>query len=80
MMTSFFPTPKNATSQGISQVQWMAGLAMQALIAKADGIPDSVSEREEIALWSYRMAQAMQAMENQIHLDDAEQSIETSKT
>ena len=42
-------------------VNWFAGLAMQAIIAKQPTVPDTESEREEIALWSYRMGQAMLA-------------------
>jgi hypothetical protein len=47
-------------------LQWLAGLAMQSLIMRMDGLPDSEAEREEISLWAYRMAQAMQAMETRL--------------
>lgn len=63
-----FPVPHDATASGISHLQWLAGLAMQSMIMRLDGIPDTVAEREEVALWSYRMAQAMQQMESRITL------------
>lgn len=50
-------------------LRWFAGLAMQAIMEKQASVPDSESEREEIALWSYRMAQAMVATEKRLHLD-----------
>jgi len=61
-----------SSRRGLSQIQWMAGLAMQSLIAKTDGMTDSDSQREEIALWSYRMAQAMKAMETRLDIDDVD--------
>jgi hypothetical protein len=48
-----------------SEVKWFAGMAMQAMLAK-QGIPESQSAREEIALWAFRMAQAMVATGNQL--------------
>ncbi len=69
---TMFPVQPNAASFGVSHVQWLAGLAMQALIGRMEGLPDTNSEREEIALWSYRMAQAMKAMESRIHIKEAE--------
>ena len=66
MPKSMFPVPPQATSEGASDVQWYAGLAMQAIIAKQPTIPDSESEREEIALWSFRMGQAMAAAEERL--------------
>jgi hypothetical protein len=64
-----FPVPKEAQSPGASDTKWFAGLAMQAIIEKQKSVPDSESEREEIALWSWRMAQAMIAMEQRIHAE-----------
>jgi len=61
-----FPVPPDATAAGISHLQWLAGLAMQALIHRNQGVPDSAVEREEVALWAYRMAQAMQKMEKRL--------------
>jgi hypothetical protein len=49
----------------VSEVKWFAGIAMQAMIAK-QGIPESQSAREEIALWAFRMGQAMVAVSNQL--------------
>lgn len=49
----------------ISEVKWFAGMAMQAFIAK-QGIPESQSAREEIALWAFRMGQSMVATGNQL--------------
>lgn len=71
-ISTMFPVPNEAASEGASHLQWLAGLAMQSLILRLDGIPDSESEREEIALWAYRMAQAMQKMESRIHLNETE--------
>lgn len=69
--TSMFPVPEVSLSPGASRVQWLAGLAMQSLILRLDSMPDSVAEREEIALWSYRMAQAMQKTEEMLGIDDS---------
>ena len=62
------PNPPSADSVDVSQIQWLAGLAMQATIEQLDALPDTDSEREEIALWSYRMAEAMIKMESRIRL------------
>ena len=64
--TPMYPVPPQASSEGVSHLQWLAGLAMQSIIHKTDGIPDSEAEREQISLYAYRTAQAMQAMENQL--------------
>ena len=69
MSASMFPVPKEAQSTGASDVKWFAGLAMQAIIANHGKVPDTTTEREEIALWSYRMAQAMVAAEKRLHVD-----------
>ena len=71
MSKRMFPVPKDATSQGASDLKWFAGQAMQAIIAKHPTVPDSESEREEIALWSYRMAEAMVAAEKRLGISDA---------
>lgn len=65
-------TARYAVSSDVSHVQWLAGLAMQSLIMRLDGLPDTEPEREEIALWSYRMAQAMKKMEARICVDETE--------
>jgi hypothetical protein len=62
-----FPVPKDAQSPGASDTKWFAGLAMQAIINKQSTLPDTESEREEIALWAWRMGQAMVATEKRIH-------------
>ena len=68
-MTRMEPTLTPAAAPpDTSHLQWLAGLAMQALIVRAAGVPDTPQEREEIALWSYRMAQAMQTTEQQLQL------------
>lgn len=67
-----YPVPGDSVSHGISHLQWLAGLAMQSLLMRLDGVPDSETKREEIALWSYRMAQAMKRMENRIHVHETE--------
>ncbi|MDP6446788.1 MAG: hypothetical protein QGG36_29325 [Pirellulaceae bacterium] len=48
-------------------IRQFAGLSMQALIAH-DGMAESESAREEYALWSYRMAQAMLATEKRLQI------------
>jgi hypothetical protein len=70
--SAMFPVPGNAASSGTTHVQWLAGLAMQSLITCLDNVPDTEAEREEIALWAYRMAQAMKKMETRIHLNEME--------
>lgn len=57
---------KDVPSIDASDVRWFAGLAMQAIIAKQPTVPDTPSEREEIALWAYRMGQAMVATEERL--------------
>ncbi|MDP6557642.1 MAG: hypothetical protein QGF59_06105 [Pirellulaceae bacterium] len=59
--------PELTTTHDLLTIRQFAGLAMQALISH-DGLPESDSAREEYALWSYRMAQAMLAMENRLHI------------
>ncbi len=69
MTSPMFPVPRDAETKGISEIKWFAGLAMQAIIMK-QGVPESESAREEIALWSYRMAQAMTAADKRLHASD----------
>lgn len=69
MASPMFPVPKDNQAAGANDVKWFAGLAMQAIIDKQPTAPDTQSEREEIALWSWRMAQAMVAVEKSIHAD-----------
>ncbi len=71
MSEFMFPVPKEAQSSGASDVKWFAGLAMQAIIGKLETAPDSDSEREEIALWAWRMGQAMVATEKRIHVESS---------
>lgn len=67
MNNSMFPVPRDARSNGATDIKWFAGLAMQSIINKHTSIPDTTAEREEIALWSWRMAQAMVAAEKRLH-------------
>ena len=69
MTASMFPVPQAASERGASDTKWFAGLAMQSIIAKLDTVPDTEVEREEIALWAWRMGQAMVATEQRIHVD-----------
>ena len=69
MVSPMFPVPHEATSRGATDVKWFAGLAMQAMVAK-QGIPESESAREEIALWAFRMGQAMAAEDQRLHASD----------
>lgn len=69
MSTPMFPVPKEAHSEGASDTKWFAGLAMQAIIGKQKSVPDTEPEREEIALWAWRMGQAMVATERRIHAE-----------
>ena len=68
MSKPMFPVPKDAESAGATEVSWYAGLAMQAIIAQ-QGIPESDSAREEIAIWAIRMGQAMVATGRSLHSD-----------
>jgi hypothetical protein len=52
-------------------LKWFAGMAMQGMIAK-QGIPDSPSAREEIALWAYRMAESMNRTRDRLHCRNAD--------
>lgn len=69
MSSPMFPVPKDAQANGASDSKWFAGLAMQAIIQKQNHLPDSPTQREEIALWAWRMGQAMVATEARIHAD-----------
>ncbi len=69
MANPMFPVPRDAESKGVSEVKWFAGLAMQAIVMK-QGVPESESARDEIALWSYRMAQAMVVADRRLHASD----------
>lgn len=69
MPNPMFPVPPEAEFRGASDVKWFAGLAMHAMIMK-QGIPESETAREEIALWAFRMGQAMSAIERRIHVSD----------
>lgn len=62
---------RHSELKGVADVTWFAGLAMQAMIAK-QGIPESPSAREEIALWAFRMAQTMVVTDNQLHASGAD--------
>ncbi len=69
MAKSMYPVPREAESKGATDIKWFAGLAMQAMIAK-QGIPESESARDEIALWAFRMGQAMAAADHRLHASD----------
>lgn len=69
MSNPMFPVPKDAQSNGATDVKWFAGLAMQAMIMK-DGIPESSSAREEIALWSFRIGQTMVETDRNLHASE----------
>jgi len=69
MSNPMFPVPKEAQANGATDVKWFAGLAMQSMIMK-HGIPESESAREEIALWAFRMGQAMVATDLNLHASD----------
>lgn len=66
MSSPMFPVPKDPESKGATDVKWFAGLAMQAMITK-EGVPKSETSREEIALWAFRMGQAMAATDHNLH-------------
>ena len=36
-----FPVPADAASSGVTHVQWLAGIAMHALIMRMEGIPQA---------------------------------------
>lgn len=60
-------TPEIKNADDLIAIRHFAGLAMQAMIAH-DGVAESESAREEYALWSYRMAQAMLATEKRLNI------------
>lgn len=70
MGSPMFPVPKNSEARGATDVKWFAGLAMHAMIIK-QGIPDTEAAREEIALWAFRMGQAMAKTDHHLHASDA---------
>ena len=49
-----------------TDMRWFAGMAMQAIINKV-GVPTSEAMREEIALWSFRMAEDMLKADARLH-------------
>ena len=61
--------PEPTSANDLAATRHFAGLAMQALIAHK-GLSETEAAREEYALWSYRMAQAMIAMEKRLHIVD----------
>ncbi len=63
------PIDVSSASSRPHDIHWFAGLAMQAIIAR-QGVPDSRAAREEIALWAYRMAQAMVAIDQELHASE----------
>ncbi|MCA9100106.1 MAG: hypothetical protein R3C10_11200 [Pirellulales bacterium] len=70
MVSPMFPVPPHAEAKGATDVKWFAGLAMQAIIMQ-QGVPESETAREEIALWAFRMGQAMVAADHNLHASDA---------
>lgn len=71
MVSPMFPVPLQAEAKGATDVKWFAGLAMQAMIVQ-QGIPATESAREEIALWAFRMGQAMAAADHRLHASEAD--------
>lgn len=69
MVSPMFPVPYGAEAKGATDVKWFAGLAMQAILYR-HGVPETESAREEIALWSFRMAQAMVEADHNLHASD----------
>ena len=68
MNGSSISSPTDVQQREANDVKWFAGLAMQAIISQHDTVPDSDSMREEIALWSFRMGQAMVATSKRLHV------------
>lgn len=69
MSATMYPMPAEMMPNSVTDVKWYAGLAMQAIIAR-QGVPDSNAAREEIALWAFRMAQAMVATDHRLHASE----------
>ncbi len=63
------PIPDNPLAEKHNKLIWFAGMAMQAIIAKQPTATDTPVEREEVALWSFRMAEAMIEAEKRLKLD-----------
>lgn len=72
MISPMFPVPADAQSRGASDVAWFAGLAMQSMIQQ-QGIPETEAAREELALWAFRMGQAMSQMGQRLHESGGDQ-------
>ncbi len=71
MVSPMFPVPAGAEAHGATDVKWFAGLAMQAIIAQ-QGVPETESARDEFALWSFRMAQAMVRADHMLHASEGQ--------
>ena len=56
MASPMFPVPQSAQTRGATDIKWFAGLAESA--------------REEIALWAFRMGQAMAAADQRLHASE----------
>jgi hypothetical protein len=56
--TTEAPIESRCHALPVDDLKWYSGLALQAMIAK-QGIPESDSAREEVALWAHRMGEAM---------------------
>lgn len=69
MMNPTTSISKTFLPDDAAEVKWFAGLAMQAMIAQ-NGIPESDSVREEIALWAFRMGQAMVLTGKRLHVGE----------
>ncbi len=62
------PIPEDLHADNQNKLIWFAGLAMQAIIGKQPDVTDTQTEREEVALWSFRMAEAMIDAEKRLNL------------
>ncbi len=66
MSSSIYPAAVGSLPCEMTDVQRYAGLAMHAMIIK-NGIPGSPPAREEIALWAFRMGEAMVRSDRYLH-------------
>ena len=71
MVSPMFPVPHEAVSYGATDVKWFAGIAMHAIVTQ-QGIPHTDEAREEVALWAFRMGQAMAMADKRLHASEAE--------
>lgn len=66
-MNAKTPTTKSSSDdQAKQRLDWYSGLVLQGIVTK-QGAPATENAREEVALWSLRMAEAMIRTLDRVH-------------